>query len=86
MVRIDRMGCVNIYSNSDGGYIVHNTHKEFAKGHTHINNYKTARFVAYLVIYKKIPKKNHLSNYLIESVVRLSTDKKYIDNITKLKK
>ena len=84
MVRISKMRYFNIYSNFNGGYIVHNTHKDFELGHTHINNYKTARYVAYLALYKKMPKNNHLSTYLIQSVIRISDDKKYIIQMTEL--
>ena len=43
-----------------------------------------ARYVAYLALYKKIPKNNHLSTYLIQSVIRISDDKKYIIQMTEL--
>ena len=39
----------NIY-NAGNGYIIHNIKKEFSQGHTHINNFKTAK---YLVDLKK---------------------------------
>lgn len=86
MVRIGKIGHMNIYSERNGVYIVHNTKKEFSKGHTHINNYNTAMYIAFLANYEKIPKKRHLSHYLIESIVRLSTNRKYIDQIKKLYK
>lgn len=85
MVRISRVKHINIYSDSNGHFIVHNTRKEFSEGHSHINNYKTAKYIAYLAAYKKIPKKGHLSKYLIESLERLSTDKKYILRIKGIK-
>ena len=78
MVRINKMRNYNIYSNSKGGYIVRNTKKDFAIGHTHINSYKTAKYVAYLALCKKMPKNHHLSAYLIQSVIRISDDTKYI--------
>ena len=85
MVRITKMKYINIYSDKSGSYVVHNTKKEFSDGHTHINNYKTAKYIAYLVIYKKMPKNNHLSIYLIDSVIRLSNDRKYINQMKLLK-
>ena len=78
MVRVCKMRNFNIYSNFHGGYIVHNTREDFAIGHTHINSYKTAKYVAYLALYKKMPKNHHLSSYLIQSVIRISDDTKYI--------
>lgn len=77
MVRVDKMKYYDIYSNQKGGFIVYNRRKEFSEGHTHINNFKTARYIAYLSLYKKKPK-GKLSPYLIESIVRISDDKKYI--------
>lgn len=85
MVRVKKMKYINIYSDKNGAYVVHNTRKEFSEGHTHINNFNTAKYIAYLVIYKKLPKKNHLSLYLIESVIRISSDKKYINQMELLK-
>lgn len=85
MVRVAKMKYFNIYSNTEGAYIVHNTHKEFHEGHTHINNFNTAKYVAYLALYKKVPKKGHLSDYLIESIIRLSDDKAYIRRMNQFK-
>lgn len=81
MVRIGKIRNINIYSDSDGHYIVHNTSKEFEVGHTHISNYKTAKYVAYLVAYNKIPKRGHLSDYLYESIYRLSKNREYIKRL-----
>lgn len=85
MVRIDKMKYYNIYSDKNGHYIIHNTRKEFSKGHTHIDNYKTAKYITYLSLYKKIPKGKRLSNYLLDSIIRISTDKNYIKEIEKIK-
>ena len=85
MVRVEKMKYYNIYSDKNGSYIVHNLRKEFSKGHTHVDSFKTAKYIAYLSLYKKIPKKGHLSNYLIDSIIRISTDKEYIKEIEKLK-
>lgn len=84
MVRIAKMRHFNIYSNLHNGFIVHNTRKEFSEGHTHINSFSTAKYVAYLALYQKLPKKN-LSPYLIESVIRISSNPKYIQELTDIK-
>ena len=76
---------MNIYSDGHNHFIVHNTLKKFSQGHTHIDNFNTAKYIAYLSLYKKIPKKKHLSIYLIDSIIRLSTDSNYIDEMKKLK-
>ena len=85
MVRIFKMKYYNIYSNTKGGYIVHNTKKAFDIGHTHINSFSTAKYITYLALYKKIPKNNHLSIYLIDSIIRISDDTKYITKMKSLK-
>lgn len=68
-----------IYKVSKNRYIVYNSKKEFKYGHTHINNYNTAKYVINLSIYNTVP--NHLSKYLIESLIRISTDKTYIKKL-----
>lgn len=80
MDQIATFNYIKIYTDHKGHFIVHNTRKQFKDGHTHIDNYDTAKYIAYLVSYKKVPKK-HLSDYLIESIIRLSTDKNYIAKI-----
>lgn len=76
MNTIYRNKSYNIYRAGKNQYIVHNTHKPFKEGHTHINNYNTAKMIIKLSITKTIPV--HLSKYLLESLVRISTDPNYI--------
>ena len=83
MVRIAKIKYFNIYSDHKGNYIIHNTHKEFNKGHTHINNYHTAKYITNMALHKSLPNK-HLSNYLIISIIRISSDNAYINNLKKL--
>ena len=85
MVRVYKMKNYNIYSDMDGSYIVHNTNKPFENGHTHINNFDTAKYVLYLSLYRRLPKNNHLSIYLCDSIIRISDDKKYIDKMKSFK-
>lgn len=73
-----------IYRECDG-YIVHNTSKNFNNGHTHINNYNTAKHILNMARHKSIPHKS-IGNYLIDSLIRLSTDKGYIRKLKELKK
>ena len=86
MQRIFKMKYFDIYSNMNDGYIVHNTRKDFGNGHTHINNYNTAKYIAYLAFYKRLPKKGHLSSYLIDSVIRISDDTTYINKMKEFKR
>lgn len=73
----------NIYKLGRNDYIVHNTHKQFKYGHTHINNYNTAKYILNLTLYSSIPQKK-ISNYLLNSIVRISKDEPYINKIKKL--
>lgn len=63
-----------IYS-AGNGYIVHNSNLEFSKHHTHINNFNTCKYIIDLCIHKTVP--YHLSNYLLNSILRLSNDTGY---------
>lgn len=85
MVRIYRKENFNIYSDHNGSYIIHNTKKEFSSGHTHLNNYHTAKFIIDLAIHKTLPVKN-ISDYLIDSLIRISTDYRYIEKLKYRKK
>lgn len=64
------------------GYIVYNTLKPFSEGHTHIYGYNIAKTMINNCIMKKTPKTNNL--YLLESHIRISTDKKYIKLVEEL--
>ena len=84
MVRVYRKKQFVIYSDLSGSYIVHNTNKEFAEGHTHLRNYKTAKFIVDLAFHKSLPKKK-LSTYLYDSIIRISNDNMYKNNIIRLR-
>jgi len=64
------------------GYIIHNKTKQFCKGHTHITNFDTAKYLINLSIKKTVPK--HLSSYLLESLIRISNDDAYSQYIKEL--
>ena len=85
MVQIFKKNNFVIYST--GGkhseFIVHNKRKEFANGHTHINNFNTAKYIIYMSSKKIIPKKK-ISNYLLESIIRVSDNKAYIKRLTNI--
>ena len=84
MVRVYKKKQFTIYSDLSGNYIIHNTNKKFAEGHTHIRNYKTAKFIVDLTFHKSIPKKK-LSTYLYDSIIRISNDNVYKNRIIKLR-
>ena len=83
LVRVFKMHYFNLYSNFDNGYIIHNTHKPFESGHTHLNNFDTAKYIIKLAYYHSVPK--HLSIYLIDSLIRISSDEGYIKQLNELK-
>lgn len=78
-------GQFRIYRTYPDGYIVHNLSKNFNNGHTHINNYNTAKCILNLAMHKSLPKK-HIGNYLLDSLIRLSTDKGYIAKVKGMKR
>ena len=83
MVRVYKQRYFNLYSNFDNGFIIHNTRKPFEKGHTHLNNYDTSRYIIKLAYHHTVPK--HLSIYLIDSLIRISNDEGYIHQLNELK-
>lgn len=86
MVCVYRKKHYAIYSNQEG-FIIHNTNKEFSIGHTHINNYNTAKYLVNLAYYKRLP--NRKCDYFIESLIRITDDNAYkrlLNNNLKTKK
>ena len=83
MIRVYRLKYFNIYSNKKGGFIVHNINKEFQEGHTHINNYNTAKYIIIVALHKSLP--NTKSIYIIDSLIRISNDINYINTLKNLK-
>jgi hypothetical protein len=83
MIRVFKQRYFNLYSDMNNGYIIHNTHKPFDNGHTHLNNYDTARYLIKLAYHHIVPK--HLSVYLIDSLIRISNDEDYIRKLNILK-
>lgn len=64
------------------GYIVCNTTRPFEKSHTHLRSFNIAKTIIENCINKRTPKTNNL--YLLESHIRISTDKKYIKLVEEL--
>lgn len=71
-----------VYEVGKNNYIVHNSHKPFQEGHTHIHKFSTAKYLTKLATHKLIP--DHLSEYLLVSLIRLSKDTKYIEAVKKV--
>lgn len=86
MVKMTRVKHMNIYTDfKDDAYIVHNTRHAFEDAHTHIKNLNTAKYIAQLAAYKRLPKKGHLSEYLLISLIRISDDNNYIRQLNELR-
>jgi hypothetical protein len=64
----------SIYKCSDG-YVVHNTNKIFAAGHTHVSNFYKAKILVIMAIKREIDDK--LNERDIESLIRLTNDNMY---------
>ena len=63
-------------------YIAVNQDKVFKHGHTHVQSFKQAEYLVNMSIRKKVP--NHLSPYLLTSLVRLSNDELYTEKLEAL--
>lgn len=66
------------------GFIIVNTNKDFKKGHTHIKNYNMAKTIIDLVKHNKVPKTKN--KYILNSLIRISNDNKYIEKLEEIKK
>ena len=75
MVTIYKKKNFKIYDCGKNEYIIHNTSLDFKDHHTHVKNFNTCKFLIDLCIHKTVP--NHLSDYLIISLMRLSSDSNY---------
>lgn len=64
------------------GFIIINTNKDFKEGHTHIKNYNMAKTIIDLVKHNKTPKTKN--KYILDSLIRISNDKDYIERIKNL--
>ncbi len=65
------------------GFIIINRIKGFKTGHTHLKNFKTAKYLIDLAIHKKVP--NHLSPYLLTSLGRITGDEVYKEKVLSLR-
>lgn len=68
-----------LYSKKEDKYIVYNQNKEFEHGHTHVRTLKQAQYICDCVKKHKVP--NKVNKYFIISLIRISTDKKYIEKL-----
>ena len=71
----------SIYKVSDG-YVIHNTNKEFRKGHTHIRSFQKAKSIIDLAVRKKLP--NTPRKWEIESLMRITNNNTYYNKLRDL--
>ena len=64
-------------------YILINKRKGFDNGHTHIDNFNTAKWIMNLYMNRKLPH-DLGSVYLLQSLVRISDDVEYTRKVTEL--
>lgn len=64
------------------GFIVYNTEKEFKSGHTHIRHFNSCIHLIQWAIQRKIP--TRCSYYYLQSLIRVSDDLSYQQNIDAL--
>ena len=68
-----------MYSSKEDKYIVYNQKKEFNQGHTPVRTLKQAQYMCDCVRKNKVP--NNVNKYFIISLIRISTDRKYIEKL-----
>lgn len=64
------------------GYLIHNVNKEFENSHTHVRSFHKAKSLIDLCVRSKLP--NKPVKWEIESLLRISNDKKYKNKLRKL--
>ncbi|MCT8978667.1 hypothetical protein N4T77_18925 [Clostridium sp. CX1] len=63
-------------------FIVINKNKEFKNGHTHVKRFDIATLLIHLAINKQLP----IKSKFVDSLVRISVDKKYIKDLEEFQK
>lgn len=71
-----------VFSGTKKEYILANNNKEFADGHTHLRNYKSAKYVLFLAANEIIP--DGLDMYRIKSLYRILEDSPFKENVNDL--
>lgn len=67
---------------TDGGFVVINTKSKY-ECHSHVKSVQAGKALCKLAAKHKLPKNNDL--YFIESLIRLTNNKKYLCELNKLK-
>ena len=67
---------------TDGGFVVVNTKSNY-EHHSHVKSIQAGKALCKLAAKHKLPKNNDL--YFIESLIRLTNNKKYLCELNKLK-
>lgn len=71
-----------VRSNTKKGYIIANKNKEFHDGHSHLNNFKAAKYVLNLAVKEKMP--HDLDTYRMISLYRILEDGPFREKVLKL--
>lgn len=81
--------CNQVYSKEQyvifpvsNGFIVHNTNYPFEDKHTHMKHIGASKTIIDLALKRKVPKSTNF--YFLESLIRISEDEKYIEEIESL--
>lgn len=63
------------------GFLIININKVFKTGHTHVKSLDVCKLLISLAINKKLPKNENF----VDNLIRISVDKNYIEELTKIK-
>jgi len=84
MVRVFKLHNYDLFNDHNNDYIIYNRNKTFESGHVHLANYHTAKYLINLAYNQSMPKTN-TPLYLIDSLIKISTDESYIHKLNMLK-
>lgn len=85
--KVENYAIQEVYSGQTKGYILFNTNLPFEEAHSHLNNFKAAKYLIQLMTKEKLP--NDLDLYRLESICRVCDRNEYREkakNLLKLKK
>ena len=84
MVRVFKLRNFDLFLDHNDNYIIYNKHKSFETGHACINNFHTAKYLINVAYKRNMPSDIH-SVYLIDCLIRVSTDPAYIEKLHRIR-
>lgn len=80
--RSEQYAIQEVQSGSKKGYILFNLSKEFREGHSHLNNFSSAKYIIFLAKKQKLP--HDLDLYRLKSLYRILEDGNFREKVKEL--